>query len=351
MKAQIIKKVLIIKTSSLGDILHTLPALTDASYANPEISFDWVVEEAFAEVPAWHPTVKEIIPVALRRWRKNPVRSLFSKEFRDFWKRLRAKKYAMIIDAQGLIKSAILARMCKGLRVGLNSKSVTEKLASFAYQKKIALDKNAHAVDRMRSIFSHALEYEIPKTAPDYGLSRNFFRQDNKVQGNYVVFVHGTTWKTKFWPDSCWSDLAKLIETAGLKICLPWASAAEQHRAQYIASCCSTAVVLPRMTLKEIAGVLAGAKAVVSIDTGLGHLSAALDVPTISLYGPTLPSCTGTIGKNQIHITAPFECIACDKPACFYEGSFSAAAVCLSKLTPDAVFIKLNELICSNLRL
>jgi heptosyltransferase-1 len=197
---EFIMRVLIIKISSLGDIIHTLPALTDAGKAISDISFDWVVEESFAEIPAWHPLVDSVIPVALRRWRKNPLRALYNKEWRKFYRQLKAKQYDMVIDAQGLIKSAILCRMARGLRVGLDKQSLTEPLARFAYQKTVTVDLQKHAIYRMRNIFAQALQYPIASTNPDYGISITQFNNRNhsinilnKEINNYFVFLHGTT--------------------------------------------------------------------------------------------------------------------------------------------------------------
>ena len=105
-------RVLLVKTSSLGDVIHTLPALTDAQRAIPGIQFDWVVEEGFAEIPAWHPAVAQVIPVAIRRWRKHPLQTLRSGEWRRFKARLRETHYDLVIDAQGLLKSAWLTPTC-----------------------------------------------------------------------------------------------------------------------------------------------------------------------------------------------------------------------------------------------
>lgn len=347
-------RVLIIKTSSMGDVIHTLPALTDAGRSIPGIKFDWVVEESFAEIPKWHPLVDKVIPVALRRWRKN----IFSKKTRTEWKKsreqLRAEKYDLIIDAQGLLKSAWLVFMAQGVRCGLDSQSARESLASLFYQKKIAAGKikEVHAVTRMRQLFSKALNYEMPTTIADYGIDRQHFAAAQDTQEKYVVFLHGTTWATKHWPEEYWIELAKKVSQYGFVVKLPWGNQAEQERAQRIAASCELTKVLPRMKLAEIASVLAAAKAIVAVDTGLGHLAAALDVPTVSLYGPTNPVLTGALGKSQVHLSAKFACAPCLNSSCTYraeslkqESTHAVKPPCFSDITPALVWEKLMALL------
>jgi heptosyltransferase I len=337
-------KVLVIKTTSLGDIIHTLPALTDAGKKIDRIRFDWVVEEAFKEVPAWHPLVNRVISVAFRRLRKTPVRSLLSQEWRDFRAELQKEQYDLVVDAQGLVKSAVLTWMSRGLKVGLNKKSLTESLARFAYQKTVDVDLQKHAVWRMRSIFAQALGYELPEDEPDYGLVKSKFEQDDWSKGDYLVFVHGTTWPSKHWPDEYWLKLAELVTKAGYYVRLPWGNDEERARVEKIAAQCAKVEIIPKMGLTGIAGVIAGAKAVVAVDTGLGHLAAALDVPAVSLYGPTKPGRTGTAGANQVHLVSNFECIACDKPSCRYAKTAKINPACFADLTPELVWDELQQL-------
>jgi heptosyltransferase-1 len=296
-------RVLIIKTSSLGDVIHTLPALSDAAKAIPGIEFDWVVEEAFAEIPAWHSAVREVIPVALRRWRKTPFDSFSSPEWRHCKTLLAKQKYDCVIDAQGLMKSAWLAHFVKASRYGLDWQSVREPLATLAYTHKIAVPKAMHAVERVRSLFAQSLFYDLPDARGNYGLNKErFLHSGNSVPS--VVFLHGTTKDSKHWPECYWQQLAKTVGDQGFNIALPWGNDVEKKRAELIASASPQASVLPKLNLQGVASVLARAKAVVAVDTGLGHLSAALDTPTVSLYGPTSPDLVGAYGKQQIHLKA-----------------------------------------------
>jgi heptosyltransferase I len=336
-------RVLIVKTSSMGDVLHTLPALTEAGKALGNVKFDWVVEESFAEIPSWHPLVDRVIPVAWRRWRKHFFKSIFSQEFKSFVRQLRQREYDVVIDAQGLIKSAVFTRLARGKRVGLDKQSLWEPLARFAYKQHCAVNPDQHAVMRIRQLFSQALGYSLTDNI-DYGLDKARLAGNQAAEKPYVLFIHGTTWKTKLWPEVYWQALANKVVVAGYAIQLPWGNAAEKQRAERIAQHCQSATVLAKMNLSEIAKVIVGAKAVVAVDTGLGHLSAAFAVPTISLYGPTNPGAIGTIGPGQIHLNSN---IACDKRcrdnACVKKVDIKPA--CFASIDADCVFSKLSQLL------
>jgi len=295
-------RVLLIKTSSLGDVVHTLPALTDAQRAIPGIQFDWVVEEGFAEIPAWHPAVAQVVPVAIRRWRKNLWQTLRSGEWRRFKARLRETRYDLVIDAQGLLKSAWLTRYVKAPVAGLDRDSAREPLASRFYDRRYAVPRDQHALERVRQLFAQALGYELPQGIGDYGLDRTQLATPGEEP--YLLFLHGTTWPSKHWPEAYWRELAERMSAFGWAIRLPWGNAEEKARAERIAEGIAGASVLPRLNLGGVAKVVAGARACVAVDTGLGHLAAALDVPSISLYGPTLPGRVGAYGRSQVHLCA-----------------------------------------------
>ena len=188
-----------VKTSSLGDVVHTLAAVTDAVRKLPGIRFDWVVEEALVEIPNLHPAVDHVIPVAIRCWRKAPLQALRSGALRQFRESLQAHRYDVIIDAQGLLKSALVARMVRGPIYGLDWTSAREPLASLAYAHKLRVPKGVHAVLRLRRLFSQALGYAQPDGAADFGIDRTRLPMFNATDP-YLVFLHGTTWASKHWP-------------------------------------------------------------------------------------------------------------------------------------------------------
>jgi heptosyltransferase-1 len=293
--------VLIIKTSSLGDVVHTLPALSDAKKAIPDINFDWVAEEAFAEIPEWHTAVKDVFPVAWRRLRKNLIKAFLSGELLTFLKTLRQKKYDLIIDAQGLIKSAVIAKIARGRCCGYDRKSAREQPAAFFYAEKFTITKDEHAITRTRQLFAAALKYEIPTTAPNYGINKQIFPRAFAKE-KYMVFFHGTSREEKCWHEQKWIELVQFVTTNGFIVYLPWGNNTELARAKRIVQNNNHAKVLPKLNLSAIAALLINAKGAVAVDTGLGHVAAALGVPTISLYGPTNPKLSGTVGIDQIHM-------------------------------------------------
>ncbi|MDR1425188.1 MAG: lipopolysaccharide heptosyltransferase I [Azoarcus sp.] len=326
-------RVLVVKTSSLGDVIHTLPAITDAARALPGIRFDWVVEEAFAEIPAWHPAVERVLPVALRRWRRQPFAAATRREWRAFRAALDAVEYDLVLDAQGLLKSAWLARKARGPLHGLDRRSAREPLASFAYAHRHAVPWGRHAVRRVRELFAAALGYELPANAvgdddgadsadaATYGLDRERIGAHgmrSKTGFEEVprfVFLHGTTWPTKHWPEQYWRELAGLALTAGFQVRLPWASATERERAERIAAGRDGVCVLPKLTLAGVAAELVAAAGCVAVDTGLGHLAASLGVPALSLFGPTNPAFTGAWGR-QMRLASDLKCAPCLKKTC-----------------------------------
>ena len=297
-------KVCVIKTSSMGDVIHTLPALTDAQKAIPSLSIDWVVEENFAEIPRWHSAVNQIIPIALRRWRKSPFSAQTKNEWKSYRTLLQANQYDAVIDAQGLFKSAFFAtRLANGVKHGYDLKSIREPIASFFYDKKYAISYQQHAVERIRQLFALSLGYELPQVQGDYGIARHFLHQT--PEQNYVVFIHSTTRADKHWEESEWQKLIeKIIALSDYEIRLPWGNEQEKARAECLAQVHSNVIVLPKLTLTELAKQLANAKAVVSVDTGLAHLTAALGKPNITLYGATDPKLIGCYGKNQHYLSA-----------------------------------------------
>jgi heptosyltransferase-1 len=344
-------RVLVLKTSSMGDIIHTLPALTDACRALPGITFDWVVEENFAEIPSWHPAVNKVIPIAWRRWRKHKLAWQTYREFLAFKQNLQATQYDLIIDAQGLIKSAFFAYLARGKRVGFDQRSARESLAAKIYTQGYSVLPGEHAITRLRKLFSLALNYQLPVSIPEYGIDRSQF-SDQSSDKPYCIFLHGTTWKTKHWPETHWIALAQKISAAGVNIRLPWGSTSEHERALRIAAAVGEAVeVLPRLSLRQLAEVLAASKAIVAVDTGLGHLAAALDVPTISLYGPTNAVLTGALGRSQIHLTAQFPCVPCLSKECLYLASSPLKSpsplypACFTALDADLVWARLSSLL------
>jgi len=337
--------------SSLGDIVHTFPAITDAKRALPELTLDWVVEEAFSDIPLWHPGVNQVIPVAIRRWRKHLLSRGTRLEWRQFKNSLNQQPYDLVIDAQGLLKSAGVLRCVSGVpTAGYSWRSAREGLASVFYDQRIEVSRATHAVERTRHLLGAALGYEVGDQTGRYGLKDLASRQpmanaDSATpEPRKVLFAHGTTWTTKHWPDECWTELAALCHEQGLQVVVPWYSDQERARAMKIHAASPSSQLLPKMGLEELKQVMASMSAMVAVDTGLGHIAAALEVPTISLYGPTDPKLTGAYGADQIHMKSSLACSPCLKRSCQYKASeFAVYPPCFGEITPELVLSRLVE--------
>lgn len=334
--------VLIIKTSSIGDVIHTFPAVTDAARARPGIRFDWAVEEGLAELPGWHPAVDRTLPLAFRRWRRPPWRGVTG-EVRAFRAALRAQRYDAVIDAQGLYKSAAIAALARGPVHGFDTASVRERLAPLAYRHRHRIDRSRHAIDRVRALFAAALGYPPPDGPPDYGLDATVLPA-GAVPAPYLVFLHGTTWPTKLWPVARWRGLAGLAGRAGLTVCVP-GHGADLARAEAIAAGLAHVRVVPTPTLSHAGGLIAGAAGAAAVDTGLGHLAAALGVPTVSLYGPTTPDLVGTRGPGQVHLVSELSCAPCRSRSCRIAEDPHAPPPCLAGLDETVVWARLEPLL------
>ncbi len=317
-------KVLVVKTSSMGDVIHTLPALTDAARQFPDIRFHWLVEEAFADIPAMHFQVERVIPIAWRRWRKQLWTTLQTGTLKQFWQELRAENYDYIIDAQGLIKSAIFGKLAKGVLCGSDFNTTRESLAAVLYKRRYPLSdiKSQHAIARTRELFAAVLGYQAPTTQPDYGLALTIPAERRLNQT--IMLITGTARDYKLWPEAYWIRLANNLAAQGFSVQLPWGNEVEKQRVQRIAAACQNAVVLPKQGLRDLALLLLQIRAAVAVDTGLGHLAAALNVPSLSLYGPTDPALIGASGGSQFHLSVDSQ---------------------MSDLKPELVWEKLKEIL------
>jgi len=283
--------ILLIKTSSLGDVVHNLPVVSDIRARFPLARIDWVVEEAYGDIVGMHPGVQRAIPVALRRWRGNPFKLAHWREFRQFRRALSGVRYDCVIDTQGLIKSALLARAATGARHGYDAASAREPLAARFYDLLHAVPRDLHAVVRNRRLAALAMGYELP-AALDYGISVPSGLAPFESRP-YCVLLHATSRADKLWPEPAWKQLGAELARQGFASVLPWGNAAERARSERIAHSLREAVVPPAQGILAMAGLLAGAKAVIGVDTGLSHLAVALGCPVVALYCGTHPGLTG----------------------------------------------------------
>lgn len=290
-------RILLIKTSSLGDVVHNLPVVADIRAHRPDAVIDWVVEESFADVPRLHPHVNTVIPVATRVWRKALLGPATWTAMRAFKRELKAHAYDVVLDTQGLVKSALITRLARGPKFGPDAQSAREPLAARFYDHGFAVARGRHAVVRNRDLAAQALGYPVPGGAPDYGIRAPSEPLPFTLPQPCVVCLHGTSRADKLWAEPNWVSLATRFGRAGLHTVLPWGNDAELARARRIGGAVSGAVVLPRLGLRALATVLGQARAVVGVDTGLVHLAVAVGRPTVALFTATDPSLTGVYGE------------------------------------------------------
>lgn len=292
------KDILFIKTSSLGDVIHHMPAVTDARRARPDLHLSWVVEEAFAPLARLHPGIDEVIPVASRRWRKALSSPATWGEMRTTFAALRKKNYDRIVDTQGLVRTGLIARIARGERHGYDRASIREPLASMFYDVRHAVSRDLHAVERNRRLTALALGYDLHGPV-DYGLLRDRFVAPAEP---YVVCLHATAQARKEWPEENWIALGRALGDNGLGIVLPWGTERERLRSERIAAALPTARVPERMPLDRVAALIAGARGVVGVDTGLLHLAAALSVPLVAIFAGSQPKLTGPVGSGPMTV-------------------------------------------------
>jgi heptosyltransferase-1 len=291
--------ILFIKTSSLGDVIHHMPAVTEAQRRQPQARFAWVVEEDFAPLVALHPAVEQVIPVASRRWRRSPLAHATWAEVGAFRRSLRARSYDAVIDTQGLFRSAVIAKLARGQRHGYDAASVKERLATAFYDVRHRVDRAWHAIARNRALTGLALGY-APDGAIDFGLSRAALSRGPAAP--YAVLLHATARPEKEWPAEQWIALGTALAARGHDLVVPWGSEAERRRSEEIAARVPRARVPKRRPLDEVARLIAGARLVVGVDTGLVHLAAALGVPLVAVFVGTEPGLYGPMGAGPIAI-------------------------------------------------
>jgi heptosyltransferase-1 len=290
-------RILIIKTSSLGDVIHCLPVIADIKKQYPSALIDWVVEESFAEIPSMNTAINQVIKVAIRRWRKSLFTQKTWQEFNAFKQQLKSQQYDIVIDAQGLVKSALLSYLANSQnKCGYDKKSAREGLASCFYQHKFKVSYQQHAVLRNRTLAALSLGFMPPISMPDYGIqAASQLEASISLRHPFIIALHGTSRDSKLWHTEHWLSLVNQLAVKNIQLVLPWASEAEHQRALLIASKSDNAVVLPKLSIRALASIISQSVAAVGVDTGLSHLAAALNKHVVAIYTDTDPALTGVV--------------------------------------------------------
>lgn len=347
-------KILVVRLSSLGDILHLFPAVSDLRHHFPDAQIHWLVEPAFAEMVSWHSAISKVISVPLRSHKKNWWR--LPCLLRGLKQQLSVENYDLVLDAQGLLKSALLARLAGAEIYGFDKDSARESLAAKFYQKTASVARGLHVIEKNRQLVAQLFDADSTQPA-DFGLGE--FRQKQMAESlpsglespagrRCLVLLHGTTWNSKYWPESSWLELVGLLTEQGWNCLLPWGNQAEHQRAKRLQLAGgANAQVLPRLSLTEMMSVLLHAQGFVSVESGIGHLATVLNIPGIMLHGPTDPGYSGISGKSCQHITSGLDCSPCFKRDCPRLESKTGIPPCQQEISAQRVFQQCLKLLPS----
>jgi heptosyltransferase-1 len=293
-------EILFIKTSSLGDVIHHMPAVTDTRRARPGDRLTWLVEEDCVPLVRLHPAVDAVIPVASRRWRREGLMSpAVWREMAAFRHAVQAHRYDAVVDTQGLFRTGLMSWLARGLRHGYDRASIREPMASAFYNVRHAVSRDLHAIERNRRLSGLALGY-APQGAPDYGLERDALR--DRSAAPYAVLLHATARADKEWPVANWIGLKDALTRRDVDLLLPWGRDDERERALRIADGLPRARVIDRLPLDGVARLIAGASFVIGVDTGILHLAAALGVPLVAIFAGSQPTLTGPVGSGPLEV-------------------------------------------------
>jgi len=290
-------KLLIVKTSSMGDVVHALPVVSDVLRHEPGAQIDWLVEAPFAALPKLHPGVRRVWPMAWRKWRSQLLKQSTWRAMAALRDGLRQEHYDLVLDLQGLVKSALWARQAGAPVAGYDRGSLREPLAFWAYQRTAAVSRTLQAVQRCRLLAAAHLGFAAPSTAPDFGLRAPSPGWAPRVP--YAVLIPNASRPEKLWPERHWVSVGRELHDKGLLPLVLWGRESEQTLAERIAASCDGDVP-PFLQVGQMAAVLAGAQQVVGLDTGFTHLAAALGRPTLGIYCDHEPGLAGLAGAGPL---------------------------------------------------
>ena len=292
-----VTRVLIVKTSSMGDVVHALPAVSDMHRALPDLQVDWLVESPFAAIPRLHGGVQRVLPLAWRRWRKHLLQADTRAAMATLRADLRREPSDAVIDLQGLLKSVLWGLQARGPLLGYDAASIREPVASLFYRRRASVPRQLQAVERNRRLVAAHLGYAMPESAPDFGIAPP--AGSWAASGPSAVLIPCASRPEKLWPEADWIALGQRLQQAGLRPVVVWGSAEEHQRAQRIAAGCG-GLVPPFLSVADTAAVLGQARQIVGLDTGFSHLAAALGAPTLGIYCDHAPGLAGITGPGPV---------------------------------------------------
>ncbi len=290
-------KILVVKTSSMGDVVHTMPTISDIASHFPGATIDWLIEASFAALPAMHPAVRKVIPISWRKWRKKLLFRESRAAISAARAALRADRYDHVIDLQGLLKSALWATQARGTRAGYDSGSARESLAALFYSKHAKVDKSLHAIERSRQLAAAHLGYSI-QGLPRFGLVAPTGSWTPE-KSHYAVLITGASRPEKLWPEASWQSIATALQARGFAIVWLWGGAAEAERSKRLAKAAGGEVP-PFLSVKDASAVLASASLCVGLDTGFTHIAAAFGIDTVGIYCDHEPHLVGIVGSGSV---------------------------------------------------
>lgn len=326
----------------MGDVVHCLVAVAEAKAKFPELQIDWIVEKSFADIVRLSGLVETIFAIEFRKWRKKPFKFYQNPEVKGFLKALRKVKYDLILDAQGLLKSAFLARHAKGKRLGFDKNSAREPFASYFYQTRIAVDKQQHAITRQRQLFAQALDYQLNNTQPSLFLNPVKVQQPTDKR---LIFLHGTAWESKKLPLRIWRELLQFADADGYQVELFYGNQQEFEFASQMAKNNPHVLIHEKLSLSEIIEQMQTVCGVISVDTGLAHIANAMNLPMVMLFGPTHPELTGAThvwAKNM----QSSDNMTANMQRDYNKRDENSENPYMSAFSADAIYQQLKKVIC-----
>jgi heptosyltransferase-1 len=276
-------KIAIVKLSALGDIIHAMVVLQFIKKHYPQAQIDWIVDENFAEILNYNPDINQIIPLKIKQAKQQKSLKLLLKELKVL---LKLDKYDFVIDMQGLLKSAIIARLIPAkIRVGFDKNSIREKLASLFYQQKISISYSRNTLLRYLTVALKPLNIEFQLSNLEQKKPYLFYQSDFRLNSdNYIIFIINSTWESRNYPVDKFVTIANNLK---LPCYVAWNNEKEQQKAEKMQQQSEYIYSLPRLNLDKLKAVIAPARLLIGNDTGPTYMAYGLGVPSITIFGPT----------------------------------------------------------------